>query len=254
MIGSTAIIIVITAVSILIVLALVLFKLCYVDVPQSSALIIDEKKVYLTGTLVLPHQKKQLVKITPVQIKVSYLGKNGLYSQDHLLIDVVISYTLCVDSDPQAILSAISAVGAQQLADVNAVHSALANVLLETAKTVVQQYEYELLDKDRGKLRKAITARLADKLMGYNLIFINIDKLQLIPLQELAKQDSHVAKQQQDIRLEWDREQKHQLEKRLKLVLNQQRELSVKIKKMIEDYQMIIIKKIKLFLHREHSE
>lgn len=253
MVESSAIVVIIAIIGLLVIAAIVFFKLCYVDVPQSTALIIDNKKVVFTGAIVLPYQKKQLIKIVPVQVKVAYLGKNGLYSQDHLLMDVIISYTLNIDPTSTAILSAIDLVGAEQLGDAHAVSIALADVLKETATHIVQQYDYELLDKDRGKLRKALTVQLTNKLQGYSLTFINIDKLQLMPLQDLAKQDSNLAKQQQDIRLEWDKEQKLQLEKRLKLVLNQQRELSCKIKKMIEDYQAVISKKIKFFLHREIS-
>lgn len=241
----------IVIISLLVVAAIVFAKLCYIDVPQNSVLVIDNNKVVLDGAFVLPNQKKQLIKIAPVQIKTSFLGKDGLYSQDKLLMDVVISYTLCVDQTREAILSAIDMLGVDFLADANAVSNALTEKLKTAAQQVVQQYDYEVLDKDRGKLRKALIAKLTNHLNGYSLLFINIDKIELMPLQKLAKHDSKLAAIQEEIRFKWEKQQKELLANRLKLVLNQQQQLSLKIKKMIAEYQVIISNKLKFHLNRD---
>lgn len=248
----TALVVIILAPVILLVIGVVVFfKFFYVQVAQSSALIINNQKVYFSNVVVLPTDKKELVELLPVQIKTSYLGSEGLLCKEKLLLDVVITYNLCVGFSPEAVLSAVSKVDVANITNSSSVSSALAVTIDNIVKTVIESFSLDTLEKDQGKVRKALASQLVGQLYGYQVEYINIDKIELTSLDQLEQVNPQLFSQQQDARLAWDIEQKKILEKRLKLIVEHQRDLSNKIKHMIESYQLIVREKIKVFLSKE---
>lgn len=233
---------------------IVFFKLFYTQVPQNFALIVNDQKVYFSNVVTFPTDKKQLMEILPVQIKTAYLDSNGLFCKEKLLLDIVISYNLCVNFSPESVLMAAKRVGVADVANASAVSKALTPIVTNIVRKLVEQLPLEMLEKDQGKVRKAIIAQLANQLDGYNLEYMNIDKVELTSLDKLEQTNPKLFEQQQEARHMWDVEQKKVLERRLKLIIEQQQDLSRKIKQMIESYQAIIRKKIKFFLNRELLE
>lgn len=245
------------ALSILITIALlavsivIFFKLFYTQVPQNTALIVNDKKVFFSNIVTLPTDKKQFMEILPVQIKTVYLDSNGLFCKEKLLLNVVITYNLCVNFSTESVLMAAKRIGIANVANPSAVSEALTPIITDIVKKLIEQFPLEVLEKDQGKVRKAIVAKLTNQLDGYNLEYINIDKLELTALDKLEHTNQKLFKQQQTARLEWDIEQKKVLQKRLQLIVEHQQDLSRKIKQMIESYQTVIREKIKFFLNRE---
>lgn len=249
--NSLAIVILIAVIVLLVGGTIAFFKLFYIQVPHNSALIVNDKKVYFSNVITFPTDKKQLMEILPVQIKTAYLDSEGVLCKEKLLLDMVITYNLCVNFSPESVLMAARRVGIADVTNPLAVTTALAPVISEVVRKLIAQYPLEVLEKDQGKVRKALFTELSDKLHGFKLEYINIDKVQLTSMEKLAQISQKLFNQQQEARLEWDIAQKKVLEKRLKLIVKHQQDLSRKIKQMIESYQTIIRKKIKFFLNRE---
>lgn len=248
---TTLILIILVTIALLVVSVIVFFKLFYTQVPQNSALIVNDQKVYFSNVVTFPTDKKQLMEILPVQIKTAYLDSNGLFCKEKLLLDVVITYNLCVNFSPESVLMAAKRVGVIDVANASAVSKALTPIITSIVRKLVEQLPLEMLEKDQGKVRKAIIAQLTNQLDGYNLEYINIDKVELTSLNKLEQTNQKLFEQQQEARHAWDVEQKKVLERRLKLIVEHQQDLSRKIKQMIESYQAVIRKKIKFFLNRE---
>lgn len=243
--------IIFAVIALLVVGVIVFFKFFYTQVPQSFALIVNEQKVYFANKITLPTDKKHLIELLPVQIRTSYLDENGLLCQEKLLLDVIITYNLGVDFSAEAVLMAVKKVGITDISNPLAVSNALTPIITDEVKQLIAQYPLEVLEKDQGKVRKALFTQLADKLHGFKLEYINIDKVQLTSLDRMAQVNQKLFSQQQQARLEWDLQQKKVLERRLKLIVEHQQDLSRKIKQMIESYQAVIRNKIKFFLNRE---
>lgn len=248
---TTLVLIILVTIALLVVSVIVFFKLFYTQVPQNSALIVNDQKVYFSNVVTFPTDKKQLMEILPVQIKTAYLDSNGLFCKEKLLLDIVITYNLCVNFSPESVLMAAKRVGVVDVANTSAVSKALTPIITGIVRKLVEQLPLEMLEKDQGKVRKAIIAQLTNQLDGYNLEYINIDKVELTSLNKLEQTNQKLFEQQQEARHAWDVEQKKVLERRLKLIVEHQQDLSRKIKQMIESYQAIIRKKIKFFLNRE---
>lgn len=248
---TTLVLIILVTIALLVVSVIVFFKLFYTQVPQNSALIVNDQKVYFSNVVTFPTDKKQLMEILPVQIKTAYLDSNGLFCKEKLLLDIVITYNLCVSFSPESVLMAAKRVGVIDVANASAVSKALTPIITGIVRELIEQLPLEMLEKDPGKVRKAIIAQLSNQLDGYNLEYINIDKVELTSLNKLEQTNQKLFEQQQEARHAWDVEQKKVLERRLKLIVEHQQDLSRKIKQMIESYQAVIRKKIKFFLNRE---
>ncbi|MFD1261228.1 SPFH domain-containing protein [Entomomonas asaccharolytica] len=248
---TTLVLVILVSIVLFVVGIIVFFKLFYTQVPQNSALIVNNQKVYFSNAVTMPTDKKQLMEILPVQIKTTYLDSSGLFCKEKLLLDVIITYNLCVNFSTESVLKAAKTVGVADVANSSAVSKALTPIITSIVRKLVQQLPLEVLQKDQGKVRKAIIAQLTNQLDGYNLEYINIDKVELTSLDKLEQTNQKLYEQQQEARLEWDIEQKKILERRLKLIVEHQQDLSRKIKQMIDSYQAIIRKKIKFFLNRE---
>lgn len=247
------ILIVILAVIILCIVGTILFfKFCYTVLPPNVALIVNGQKVYFSNAVTMPSDKKLLIPLESTQIRMSYTGAQGVLCKEQLLLDISIMYQICVGLDGDAILKAAAKVGAENLGNKEKVTTAIDNVLTNTLKTIVAELPYDVVDKDRGKLRKQLMSSLHDKLYGYHLDYLDIEQIKLTSLESLAQQDEALFKQQELIREDWDRYQRQQLENRLKLVTDRQLELSTKIKALIADYQRVIRQKINVFINKTY--
>lgn len=213
------------------------------------ALLVNGKKVYFTSAVTLPSDKKQFMSLEPFQIKTIYTDSQGILSKERLLLDIIVNYQICVGSDQESLLKTVAKIGIDNLANKEKVTATLYDVLTTTLKALVADFSYEVLDKDRGKLRKQLVEKLHGQLYGYHVDYLNIEKIELISLDNLAKQDKTLFKEQEQARDDWNGYQRQQLENRLKLVAELQQDLSNKIKRLIADYQRVIRQKINIFIY-----
>lgn len=246
----TILFVILIVVLLLVVSSAVFYKFCYTVLPHNVALLVNGRKVYFSNTITMPSDKKLLIPLEPTQIKLSYTGEHGILCKEQLLLDVSIMYQVCIGLDEAAILEATSKIGAENIGNKEKVARALYDVLTNTLQTIVASLPYDVVDKDRGKLRKQLMSLLHDKLYGYHIDYLDIEQIKLTSLESLEQLNTTLFKQQELARQEWNTYQRQQLESRLKLVTERQLDLSNKIKALIADYQRVIRQKINVFINR----
>lgn len=241
----------IVAVIILFVIGTILFfKFYYTVLPHNTALLVNGQKVYFTNAITKPSDKKNFIPLESTQLRLSYTGEQGILCKEQLLLDVSINYQICMGLDEDSILQVATKIGVENLGNNEKVTMAVYDVLTQTLKAIVAELPYDIVDKDRGKLRKQLLSSLQNKLYGYHIDYLDIEQVKLTSLETLEKTNVTLFKQQELIRQEWSRYQRQQLESRLKLVTERQLDMSNKIKALIADYQRVIRQKIHVFINR----
>lgn len=222
-------------------------KFLYVDIPQNSALLINNSKVVFSPTIILPNVKREFVHILPVHVRTEYTGNNALLCKEGLLVDVIVTYSLCVEATAESVLAVSNNIGSQFVSDKEAVAKHYANNFKEIACKVVQQFSFDTLDKDQGKLRKALSKEIQLSIKGYCLEYININRIGMTPLTGLTDQ---LANQQREAKFDWDIYKRDLLEHRLEQAVSQQLALSMEVKQLIDNYNKFIKKTIQDMLVR----
>lgn len=162
---------------------LVFFKICYVKVPQGSALIINdtgnEPKVSFTGALVLPViHKAELMKLGLISLPVDRRGSEGLICKDNVRADITVTFYLRVNENPEDVLKAAKSIGVDRASDSTAVGALFKSKFAQAVMIAGKQFDLVELFQEGLKFREKVRELIGRELNGFVLEDVAVNYLE----------------------------------------------------------------------------
>ena len=180
----------VSALVILLLAILTLFKAFYRKIDQGQALIVNDlsatPKVYFTGAMVLPVvHRSETMKVSVITLELNRTGKEGLICRDNLRADISVAFYLRVNATAEDVLRVAKSVGVGRASDRDAVNELFNAKFSEALKTVGKKMDFMQLFEERQQFRDAIVETIGQDLNGYILEDVAIDYLEQTPKSSL---------------------------------------------------------------------